>query len=85
MAKVRHHLVTVRKPLNLTKVGVAKHKVGGATVRPTNCIGNYARDRWFVDNGVTRLTSIRVSKARIHNGPLKQAPETSSRLAKSID
>ena len=32
MAKV-HHRFKARKPLNLTKVGVAKHKVGGANLK----------------------------------------------------
>ena len=50
MAKVRHYRFRARNPLNLTKVGVAKHKVGVANLkvggwgsRPTNCIGNSAR------------------------------------------
>ena len=35
MAEVRNHRFRVRKTLNLTKVGVAKHKVGGAAAPPT--------------------------------------------------
>ena len=33
MAKVRHHRFRARKLLNLAKVGVAKHKVGGANLK----------------------------------------------------
>ena len=48
MVEVRHHRFKARNPLNLPKVGVAKHKVGGANLKvggaaaPTNCIGNSA-------------------------------------------
>ena len=49
MTKVNNHRFRARKPLNLTKVGVAKHKVGvsnlnvGGTAAGPNCIGNSAR------------------------------------------
>ena len=33
MAKVRHHRFRARNPLNLIKVGVAKHKVGVANLK----------------------------------------------------
>ena len=35
MAKARQHRFRARKPLKLTKVGVAKHKVGGIAAPPT--------------------------------------------------
>ena len=41
MAKVRHHRFRAGKPLNVTKVGVAKHKVGGAAASPT--VGRYRK------------------------------------------
>ena len=40
-AKVRHHRFRAGKPLNVTKVGVAKHKVGGAAASPT--VGRYRK------------------------------------------
>ena len=33
MAKVRHYRFRTRNPLNLTEVGVAKHKVGVANLK----------------------------------------------------
>ena len=33
MDKVRHHRFRARKQPNLIKVGVAKHKVGGANIK----------------------------------------------------
>ena len=35
MAKARQHRFRARKPLKLTKVGVAKHRVGGIAAPPT--------------------------------------------------
>ena len=50
LAKVRQRRFRARKPLNLTKVGVAKQKVGGANLKvggavapPTVGIGNSTR------------------------------------------